>query len=249
MRVLLPKPVHGWRAFAGEVGVIVLGVLIALGAQEAVTSWNDRERAEAAKMAIRSEVALHDFNAAEIEITAPCIAKQAEDIQSRLVAGDPRPLTRYTDRWNKVGFTLRMPDREWSGTAWASIRDTDVLRQLEPEFARRIADHYGQVASQAVSSRTAVLEVNALNALSLMMPHDEAERLRLIQAAELVRSGADDLDLVAGQVRDRLARIGLQLPKAELDKQLQDSGTINFCRTHGYPLAKLRAVDPNSVDI
>ena len=30
----LPKPLHGWRALFGEVGVIVLGVLIALGAQQ-----------------------------------------------------------------------------------------------------------------------------------------------------------------------------------------------------------------------
>jgi hypothetical protein len=30
MQVHLPKPLHGWREFAGEVGVIVLGVLIAI---------------------------------------------------------------------------------------------------------------------------------------------------------------------------------------------------------------------------
>ena len=35
MYVQLPKPLHGWRQFAGEVGIIVLGVLIALGAQAA----------------------------------------------------------------------------------------------------------------------------------------------------------------------------------------------------------------------
>ena len=32
MRFQLLKPLRGWRAFFGEVGVIVLGVLIALGA-------------------------------------------------------------------------------------------------------------------------------------------------------------------------------------------------------------------------
>ena len=29
MHLHLPKPLHGWRAFVGEVGIIVLGVLIA----------------------------------------------------------------------------------------------------------------------------------------------------------------------------------------------------------------------------
>ncbi|URD60284.1 hypothetical protein M8312_10880 [Sphingomonas sp. KRR8] len=40
MHVHLPKPLHGWREFAGEVGIIVLGVLIALGAQQVVESWH-----------------------------------------------------------------------------------------------------------------------------------------------------------------------------------------------------------------
>ena len=38
MHVHLPKPLHGWRAFVGEVGIIVIGVLIALGAEEVVTT-------------------------------------------------------------------------------------------------------------------------------------------------------------------------------------------------------------------
>ena len=31
MHVHLPKPIRGWRAFVGEVGIIAHGVLIALG--------------------------------------------------------------------------------------------------------------------------------------------------------------------------------------------------------------------------
>ena len=36
MHFHLPKPLHGWREFVGEVGIIVIGVLIALGAQQVV---------------------------------------------------------------------------------------------------------------------------------------------------------------------------------------------------------------------
>jgi hypothetical protein len=38
MHFHLPKPLHGWREFGGEVGIIVLGVLIALGAEQIVES-------------------------------------------------------------------------------------------------------------------------------------------------------------------------------------------------------------------
>jgi hypothetical protein len=39
MHVHLPKPLHGWRAFVGEVGIIVLGVLIALSADQLVSAF------------------------------------------------------------------------------------------------------------------------------------------------------------------------------------------------------------------
>ena len=32
MHISVPKPLHGWRQFTGEVGIIVIGVLIALAA-------------------------------------------------------------------------------------------------------------------------------------------------------------------------------------------------------------------------
>ncbi len=40
----LPTPIRGWRVLAGEMGVIAVGVLIALGAQQLVErrEWNQR---------------------------------------------------------------------------------------------------------------------------------------------------------------------------------------------------------------
>ena len=41
MQVHLPKPLHGWREF-GEVWIIVLSLLIALGTQQAVAATPQR---------------------------------------------------------------------------------------------------------------------------------------------------------------------------------------------------------------
>jgi len=59
MHVNLPKPLHGWRAFVGEVGIIVLGVLIALGAEQAVQSLHARTTIKEDTDALRREVADH----------------------------------------------------------------------------------------------------------------------------------------------------------------------------------------------
>jgi hypothetical protein len=42
MHVHPPKPLHGWREFFGEVGIIVLGILIALGGEQAVEALHWR---------------------------------------------------------------------------------------------------------------------------------------------------------------------------------------------------------------
>ena len=56
MHFHLPKPLHGWREFAGEVGIIVVGVLIALAFEQVVQSIHDRLVADQARDAIRAEV-------------------------------------------------------------------------------------------------------------------------------------------------------------------------------------------------
>jgi hypothetical protein len=56
MHLHLPKKLHGWREFFKEIGIIVLGVLIALGAEQLVETWHwNRETAEA-REALTSEL-------------------------------------------------------------------------------------------------------------------------------------------------------------------------------------------------
>src|SRR5437764_481806 len=57
MHFHLPKPLHGWRAFTGEVGIIVVGVLIALGAEQVVTWFHDREDVAQLRAALDGELA------------------------------------------------------------------------------------------------------------------------------------------------------------------------------------------------
>lgn len=57
MAIRFPAPLHGWRAFAGEVGTIVLGVLLALGAQEFVQGQHWRSEVKETRQALDAELA------------------------------------------------------------------------------------------------------------------------------------------------------------------------------------------------
>src|SRR5690242_21553377 len=57
----LPKPLHGWREFAGEVGIIVIGVLIALSAEQVVQDLQTRADEKAFRETIDHEIGLNLF--------------------------------------------------------------------------------------------------------------------------------------------------------------------------------------------
>ena len=56
MHFHLPKPLHGWREFAGEVGIIVIGVLIALGAEQVVEAIHWRQTVAQEREALDRDV-------------------------------------------------------------------------------------------------------------------------------------------------------------------------------------------------
>lgn len=236
-------PANGWRGFAGEVGVIVLGVLIALGAQKMAEDYSDRQRLSSTLEAIRTEVADHDYSASEIQVAAPCILAQAEAIQRRLAAGDSKLLPLYRDAGFSDGFVVRLPSRLWSRVAWQSMSEIDTLRRLEPDFFAAMAPYYAQVESAGVTGDEAWAVHISLNVLGRMMPRSESDRLRFLEMAEVLRGKIAFLDLVAGQIRNRLGQTGQLLSDKDRNAMLADSGTLKFCRERGLPLGVVRPVD------
>ena len=87
MHVHLPKPLHGWRALAGEVGIIVLGVLIALASEQIVESLHWRR-------------VLNDYRAALHEEVAHNIATYTYRMsQDRCADARTDELNRWLDSW------------------------------------------------------------------------------------------------------------------------------------------------------
>jgi type II secretory pathway pseudopilin PulG len=96
MHFHLPKPLHGWREFAGEVGIIVIGVLIALGVEQVVQAFHDRKVARDAREAINLEIAADLYDLGKRTRTEPCITRRLNEIDaligSATQAGPVKPL-------------------------------------------------------------------------------------------------------------------------------------------------------------
>jgi len=87
-----PKPVHGWRELLREFGIIVLGVLTALSAEQAVVAIHSHYAAAEAREAIRAEIRQNlSFMRARMA-TQSCIERRLDEIGDLLSKAAEGPL-------------------------------------------------------------------------------------------------------------------------------------------------------------
>jgi hypothetical protein len=139
MEIHKPKPVHNLRELATEVGVIVIGILIAIGLEQAVEAWHTSERTEIAQQAVDREVR---FNLAkanrELDMRA-CMERQLSALSDAIGQGDQAEVRRLMT----VGhFVEPFP---WTDAAWRAAVDSGVADRFDPERRRRYWLIYGTV--------------------------------------------------------------------------------------------------------
>lgn len=137
MRV--PTPLHGWRIFFGEVGVIVLGVLVALGAQQVVQDLQMQREVSTFRQTIDHEIA---FNSYVYDVRArqtSCVTNQLNELDSwldmaRNGAAVP-PL--QTDGPMSLSFYR---------SAWDN-RNANVFAHLPDKTRQKYAEFYDELAN------------------------------------------------------------------------------------------------------
>lgn len=90
MHFHLPKPLHGWREFAGEVGIIVLGVLIALGAEQFVESVRNRQDVNQLRAALNGELADDRARWEHIRAQDHCAEQRLKALEQWLASAPPK---------------------------------------------------------------------------------------------------------------------------------------------------------------
>jgi len=205
MHFHLPKPMHGWRAFAGEVGIIVLGVLIALSAEQLVEGIHQRNEAAQANEIIRSELAYNIGRLqSRLEIRS-CIDARISEVERLLDAaatqptltgptwiGRPQYWTLQESRWeaeSQAGHAALIDRRELAeyGFIYALMRDIQNemgMEQTDWARLRMLERLHGVDGSTLTDLNEAVQDA-----------HYRAWRVALI-SSEII-TGADKLRLKA----------------------------------------------------
>ena len=144
MHFHMPKPVHGWRDFVGEVGIIVLGVMIALGAEQALEAWHWRGEVRDFKEAVDQELD-SDVNVFRDRVDqTPCLLRRLDQLEKWGTAWETggQPLLK-----TKIGRPSYLSPQT---NVWAS-RTTDVVSHLSLKDRLAYAALYDSVSSYNIN--------------------------------------------------------------------------------------------------
>jgi hypothetical protein len=139
MDIHKPKPVHNWREFLKEVGIIVLGVSIALGAEQAVEWYHWRQQVKAARQALREEItAIDGFYVYRVAI-GRCLARRTDKVEHLIEdVAAKRKLDPVETPERGTGALL-------SDSEWQSERSAQTLTHFPRGELAMMSRYYAQV--------------------------------------------------------------------------------------------------------
>ena len=181
MHVHLPKPLHGWREFAGEVGIIVLGVLIALGAEQLIEELHWRNEVSGFRNVLKEELRF-DLG------TYTYRAKQHDCISARL-----NELQRWLDSW-RSGHALQIKgvigipvSRTIHTSVWKGA-DPNTLAHFprsERLFYGYLYDEFANNDIHRLDERATWIELNDFDGATQLDHQDQIRLQGLIYRARL----------------------------------------------------------------
>jgi hypothetical protein len=202
------------------VGIIVVGVLIALAAEQVVESWHWRAQAAEARAALRAEIGSDNLPQAYNRLAiAPCLTAKLDRLDAALAA--------HVDRRQFIALaqTYRPPNRGWDDEVWKAVMATGVLSHGGPGELISWSRPYWIIvrmgaANQAESDEA--MEVAAMSAAG-----------GAITPAELDRTG-----VALHRLREREER--MEISSRVLIQEARESGVVMTESEQRQVLAQLR---------
>lgn len=184
MHFHLPKPLHGWRELAGEVGIIVVGVLIALGAEQVVQAIHQKREARAAEDEVRGELAHNVAMLRSRWAVRACVANRVDELQQLIGSassdgtiatpgwvGRPQFWTMQMARWeatSQSGRAALLPPNELAlyGSLYSfmtRMNETTAQEQLDWARLRTLEQIHRLTPEMAFQLNSTLQEVRYIN--------------------------------------------------------------------------------------
>jgi hypothetical protein len=218
MEVHKPKLFHNWRQFLKEYGIIVLGVLTALFAEQAAQSLDWRHKVEVAVAEMANELSAGDGPQAYTRVAIhDCAAARLAEIRSAVEAGDRARSRRVID-------SFWLPSRTWDSLARETATASDVTSHMPHDamFQYRIA--YEMIPAMERLSEREAADWGHLRALPATGgPLETTEKLAVLDAVEALRMDNSTMDRESQFVLRHIELIGVGLDRAFVRRELGEA--------------------------
>jgi hypothetical protein len=228
MDIHKPKAVHNWRELLKEIGIIVIGVLIALGAEQAVDTIHWMRQVDAGEDVLKGAFVEKAKNAALRDVQSDCIARRLAFLSAVLQRASE------DGRLPPIGAIGHPPYTPWSIGSWDGL----VASQTISHLPRQKTIDYS-----IISQRTIFLSglsdreeaqwtlLGTMSGPGRRLSDAEAEQLRIV-LAEAADSNAL-MQRTADGLRQSLLATGPVPPSAIDDatkRAMRDKASAAICR-------------------
>ena len=232
MHFHLPKPLHGWREFVGEVGIIVVGVLIALGAEQIIENWRWEEKVSSAQETMDNEIKNSLLGAVELNELENCTEVQFAALQKAILRGD-EPAVR------QILAGIEIPARQWADNAFEATLAAQVSDHLGSESLRKYSQVYQMIRKihrlQETDEDTFSDLVVAYDAPTVVVTPE----IRYARLRELANTHLRLMSKRAqARVLSRYAKsdLGLEVTQDDYLKAIDRARTLQQCRANAASL-------------
>jgi len=219
MHFHLPKPLHGWRAFVGEVGIIVVGVLIALGAEQLVEDWQWQQKVAHTTEEIDGELHRNAASAYAWLTVAPCVEGQLKAIDVALAAA------RHSGRVQPTA-AMTPPLERFSEDAWLNARALQVTDHIPREKLTQYSQMFylpRRLAESEVELHKEAAELRSLSPGISPISTDEVGSYQ--RQAGRVHELLNRVELAETLLLRQLASHGIELSQEEMSSILKSNGS------------------------
>ncbi len=228
-------PVHGWRDLLKEVGVIVLGILIALGLEQAVAWAHDRSVAREAQASLRSEITANLRAVARRETIEPCIQHRLREITGYLDAASqseaPSPPS-----W--IGAPFNLLTKHTALQAAQSAGRFVLLGETEKDNAAILYADFDDFNEAGIREWYAWAQLRSLTGIRGHLSDADVARLR--SAVQEARAADWFIRIDDAEIADYALRMRISMPRL-LASQKYQSASVCLAMNTPYAEAAARA--------
>ncbi len=221
MDIHKPKPWHGWREFLKEYATIVLGVLTAIGAEQAVESLHWHERTEFTQENLRDNLR---------QVSAPVQSTVLlESCGEAMLDGLARALLKPGDDW-RPPFVIHTGARPvvfaapvyMLGTeAWRNAQADGTANHFPGNTQALYATAYDRLAQLQAANNDAQADIAELESLAEPRSIDPQSRTSYLRLIYRVRAYVGIASLRGGQFLYAAKALGIQAPDPKDDAVLK----------------------------